>query len=174
MTEDMLFHEKILWAQGCKNVAGVDEAGRGPLAGPVVAACVILDPENIPEGVDVGRHLTLEFTIEQVSGFGIPKEAVRMQDDISGVYTYNGVVVKFRKIDILAEYDDMYIAAVRDNTPEQPPVPAESTTGDNGEDTPPETEELGDGTGRKVYSWLEAHEFIVVKGKALYHGRVIG
>ena len=33
-------------------VAGVDEAGRGPLAGPVVAAAVILDPERIPDGID--------------------------------------------------------------------------------------------------------------------------
>jgi ribonuclease HII len=31
-------------------VAGTDEAGRGPLAGPVVAAAVILDPGNIPPG----------------------------------------------------------------------------------------------------------------------------
>lgn len=33
-------------------VAGLDEAGRGPLAGPVVAAAVILDPERIPEGLN--------------------------------------------------------------------------------------------------------------------------
>ncbi len=33
-------------------VAGVDEAGRGPLAGPVVAAAVILDPERIPDGIN--------------------------------------------------------------------------------------------------------------------------
>jgi ribonuclease HII len=32
-------------------VAGVDESGRGPLAGPVVAAAVVLDPEAIPEGI---------------------------------------------------------------------------------------------------------------------------
>ncbi|MFZ0851205.1 MAG: ribonuclease HII [Hyphomicrobiaceae bacterium] len=32
-------------------IAGVDEAGRGPLAGPVVAAAVILDPHNIPAGI---------------------------------------------------------------------------------------------------------------------------
>jgi ribonuclease HII len=32
------------WRQGCRHVAGVDEAGRGPLAGPVVAASVILEP----------------------------------------------------------------------------------------------------------------------------------
>lgn len=36
--------EQRLWAQGYQAVAGVDEAGRGPLAGPVVAAAAILPP----------------------------------------------------------------------------------------------------------------------------------
>jgi ribonuclease HII len=39
-------------------VAGTDEAGRGPLAGPVVAAAVILDPDNIPEGLNDSKKLT--------------------------------------------------------------------------------------------------------------------
>jgi ribonuclease HII len=39
-------------------VAGVDEAGRGPLAGPVVAAAVVLDPRCIPEGIDDSKLLT--------------------------------------------------------------------------------------------------------------------
>lgn len=39
-------------------VAGVDEAGRGPLAGPVVAAAVILDPACIPAGIDDSKALT--------------------------------------------------------------------------------------------------------------------
>ncbi|RYY44449.1 MAG: ribonuclease HII [Sphingomonadales bacterium] len=39
-------------------VAGVDEAGRGPLAGPVVAAAVVLDPKCIPEGVNDSKALT--------------------------------------------------------------------------------------------------------------------
>lgn len=39
-------------------VAGVDEVGRGPLAGPVVAAAVILDPENIPAGLADSKTLT--------------------------------------------------------------------------------------------------------------------
>lgn len=39
-------------------VAGTDEAGRGPLAGPVVAAAVILDPERIPEGLNDSKKLS--------------------------------------------------------------------------------------------------------------------
>ncbi len=38
-------------------VAGMDEAGRGPLAGPVVAAAVILDPDAIPDGLDDSKRL---------------------------------------------------------------------------------------------------------------------
>lgn len=41
-------------------VAGTDEAGRGPLAGPVVAAAVILDPDNIPDGLNDSKKLTLK------------------------------------------------------------------------------------------------------------------
>jgi len=39
-------------------VAGCDEAGRGPLAGPVVAAAVILDPDRIPPGINDSKRLT--------------------------------------------------------------------------------------------------------------------
>ena len=39
-------------------VAGVDEAGRGPLAGPVIAAAVILDAQDIPEGIDDSKRLS--------------------------------------------------------------------------------------------------------------------
>jgi len=39
-------------------VAGVDEAGRGPLAGPVVAAAVILRAQECPDGLDDSKHLT--------------------------------------------------------------------------------------------------------------------
>lgn len=43
---------------GYRIVAGVDEAGRGPWAGPVVAAAVILDPNNTPEGIADSKKLT--------------------------------------------------------------------------------------------------------------------
>lgn len=47
-------------ADGRTMVAGVDEAGRGPLAGPVVAAAVVLDPKAIPEGLNDSKKLTEE------------------------------------------------------------------------------------------------------------------
>lgn len=45
-------------ALGHGPIAGVDEAGRGPWAGPVVAAAVILDPSSIPQGLDDSKALT--------------------------------------------------------------------------------------------------------------------
>ncbi|MGH6760409.1 MAG: ribonuclease HII [Phyllobacterium sp.] len=50
--------EAKLIAKGYSFIAGIDEAGRGPLAGPVVAAAVILDPNNIPEGLNDSKKLT--------------------------------------------------------------------------------------------------------------------
>jgi len=44
---DVLLYEKEAWASGFLRLAGIDEAGRGPLAGPVVAAAVIFDRDYI-------------------------------------------------------------------------------------------------------------------------------
>jgi ribonuclease HII len=52
--------ERALIKRGIWPVAGCDEAGRGPLAGPVVAAAVILDPDRIPKGIDDSKRLTPE------------------------------------------------------------------------------------------------------------------
>jgi ribonuclease HII len=52
--------ERALLKRGIWPVAGCDEAGRGPLAGPVVAAAVVLDPKRIPKGIDDSKRLTAE------------------------------------------------------------------------------------------------------------------
>jgi len=50
--------ERELIAQGLWPVAGIDEVGRGPLAGPVCVAAVILDPDKLPQGLDDSKKLS--------------------------------------------------------------------------------------------------------------------
>jgi len=52
--------ERAALKRGVWPVAGCDEAGRGPLAGPVVAAAVILNPDDVPRGLDDSKRLTPE------------------------------------------------------------------------------------------------------------------
>lgn len=56
--QDMLTFEKKAWQQNYRAVAGVDEAGRGPLAGPVVTAACILDPDRPIYGLDDSKKLS--------------------------------------------------------------------------------------------------------------------
>jgi ribonuclease HII len=50
--------EKIAYQEGYQMIAGVDEAGRGPLAGPVVAAAVILPPDYVNPGINDSKQLS--------------------------------------------------------------------------------------------------------------------
>lgn len=56
----MTRYERVVWDQGFLHVAGVDEAGMAPLAGPVVAAAVILAPGERLPGVDDSKKLSAE------------------------------------------------------------------------------------------------------------------
>jgi len=56
---DFAFERKAM-KRGLWPLAGLDEAGRGPLAGPVVAAAVVLNPARIPDGLDDSKRLTAE------------------------------------------------------------------------------------------------------------------
>jgi len=56
--ETMLAYERALWDKGVLYVAGVDEVGRGPLAGPVCAACVVLPKDFNVIGVDDSKKLS--------------------------------------------------------------------------------------------------------------------
>ncbi|MEM8771873.1 MAG: ribonuclease HII [Pseudomonadota bacterium] len=70
-------------------VAGVDEAGRGPLAGPVIAAAVILDPNNIPAGLADSKTLTekrreeLAPLIHEMASVGVGAASVSEIDTIN-------------------------------------------------------------------------------------------
>jgi len=63
-------------------IAGVDEAGRGPLAGPVIAAAVILERKRIPKGINDSKQMTAEAREEayarivEVAAFGVGEATV--------------------------------------------------------------------------------------------------
>ena len=58
--QDPLEYERRFWSRGVSWVAGVDEVGRGPLAGPVVAAAVVLPPDTVIEVADDSKLLTAQ------------------------------------------------------------------------------------------------------------------
>lgn len=70
-------------------LCGVDEAGRGPIAGPVVAAAVILDPDNTPEGLNDSKKLSepkREALFEEITArahYGIGQASVEEIDEIN-------------------------------------------------------------------------------------------
>jgi ribonuclease HII len=56
----MLHFERLLWKAGIRHIAGVDEVGMGPLAGPVIAAAVVFPPDTEIEGIDDSKALDEE------------------------------------------------------------------------------------------------------------------
>ncbi len=85
---DFTFEENLT-ARGALHIAGVDEVGRGPLAGPVTAAAVILDPQNIPDGLNDSKALTkrrlaiLEPLIMDCAQVSIAHASVEEIDEIN-------------------------------------------------------------------------------------------
>lgn len=55
--------ERQLLASGARRVVGVDEVGRGPLAGPVTAAAVWLDPAALPEGLQDSKRMSRQARV---------------------------------------------------------------------------------------------------------------
>ena len=56
--EDLYKYEKELYEKGINFIGGVDEVGRGPLVGPVVAACVVLPKDFYLEGLTDSKKLS--------------------------------------------------------------------------------------------------------------------
>jgi ribonuclease HII len=93
--------ENDLHQKGIMQVAGIDEAGRGPLAGPVIAACVILDPDTVLPGVNDSKKLTAA-------------ERERLFDQIMTSASAYGIgCVSARDIDRINIYEAARLAMIR-------------------------------------------------------------
>ena len=124
--EELLTLERGYWARGL-SVAGMDEVGRGPLAGPVVAACVMLSPDGVLPGVDDSKKLSesrreqLAPLIRAAAQFGVllvdamegldcgcPTESIVHGDATSYMIAAASIVAKVHRDALMREYDVLY------------------------------------------------------------------
>ncbi|HXU07585.1 MAG TPA: hypothetical protein VN743_01215 [Blastocatellia bacterium] len=76
--------ERKLFKSGYQVIAGADEVGRGALAGPVVAAAVILDPKRVPRGINDSKQLTRlqrETLAEEIRHRALAFSVARIEHD---------------------------------------------------------------------------------------------
>ena len=89
MTAPDFTFERAAMARGFARIAGIDEVGRGPLAGPVTAAAVVLDPDNVPDGLNDSKKLTarrreaLNERIMAVADVSIAEASVEEIDELN-------------------------------------------------------------------------------------------
>ncbi|WP_442600964.1 ribonuclease HII [Paenibacillus sp. KN14-4R] len=88
----MLEHEKMLWDQGVKYIAGVDEVGRGCLFGDVVAAAVILPQGLVIDGIDDSKKLSPKK--REIAYDRIVEEAIAIGLGIVDVDTIERINIK--------------------------------------------------------------------------------
>ena len=82
---DKLIYERELLERGAKYICGVDEVGRGPLAGPVVCAAVIMPLDDIIEGIDDSKKLSAkkrENLAEQIKNKAVAHAICRIEPQI--------------------------------------------------------------------------------------------
>ena len=97
----MRYFEQLLWKSGVYDIAGVDEVGMGPLAGPVVAAAVMFPPDTTIARVDDSKRLDAptraELALEirtKASGIGVGVASV---EDIDTVNIYHAGLLAMRR-----------------------------------------------------------------------------
>ncbi|MBB6452942.1 ribonuclease HII [Salirhabdus euzebyi] len=119
--QEMLTYENTLWSKGFVHVAGIDEAGRGPLAGPVVAASVIIDEHFYIEGLNDSkklseskRELFFDLIKEQAITYGIGIVDSKMIDQIN-IFQATKLAMKQAILDMAKKADYLLIDAVKLN-----------------------------------------------------------
>jgi len=97
----MRYFEKVLWKSGIKDIAGVDEAGMAPLAGPVVAASVMFPPETEIKGINDSKQLDAptreELAVEiraKASGVSV---GIATVEEIDAINIYHAGLLAMRR-----------------------------------------------------------------------------
>lgn len=113
---------------------------------------LVFSSGKITSDFSFARSQTVEITTKVMSGFSVPKSAIRMNDGVIGVYVFDGMTVSFRRIEVIREFDDAYLVS------------------SDVEDTSAET---GEEDSAQSAPYLSRNEQIITSGKGLYDGRVL-
>lgn len=115
--------------RGARFVAGVDEVGRGPLAGPVTAAAVILDPARIPEGLNDSKKLTAarrEALAVQITGTSIWAVAHASVAEIDEINIHHAAHLAMCRAVAALDQRPCHVLVDGNRVPKNLPVPAEA------------------------------------------------
>jgi len=113
----MLNFERLLWGRGITRIAGVDEAGTGPLAGPVVAAAVVFPPHREIAGIDDSKRLdapTRERLAEAIAKHAAVGVGIAEVEEIDRVNIYQAALLAMqRAVEALPEEPEHLLVDAR-------------------------------------------------------------
>ncbi|QDP40159.1 ribonuclease HII [Radiobacillus deserti] len=121
--ESMKVFEQSLWSKGYQHIAGIDEVGRGPLAGPVVAAAVILPSDYFLPGLTDSkqvnqkkRELFYQHIIDHSISYGI---GMVDREEIDRINIYQATIQAMNRalLELSIQPDHLLIDAVNLDTP---------------------------------------------------------
>ncbi len=99
--ENLLIFERALWNRGLKYIAGIDEVGRGALAGPMVVCAAILDKDRLPDFDNVPQELQCYTQVRDSKLISPRIRAVLSEFLINEVLSYSIVEVPHHELDDL-------------------------------------------------------------------------
>lgn len=113
-----------------------------------------------PEGFPYSRSQQVNIISGEQTGFAVPKDAVRIKNGMKGVYILNGDIVRFRRIETIAEDGDYYIV-------KKPKAVSFSESDENKSKEEKDNEEI-------TYRYLSLYDNVIVGGKNLFDGKIVG
>ncbi len=133
-------------------------------------AVVILECGVVPSSFDFTRMQKVLISTEEYTGFELPLGALRVVDGQNGVYVQDGVTIRFRRVNILHETDDGTVICV--GNPAENAAIREDVRVANlaARDSDVTYDETSFGT----YYWIEENDVVVIGGRDLYTGKIIG
>ncbi len=132
---NMLNYERIYWQKGFDTIAGIDEAGRGPLAGPVVAAAVILPRDHILPEIDDSKAMTdkkrrkiFDWICDKAKAIGV---GVVWQNEIDRINILNATMKTMRLATADLDIKPNFILIDGNRTPDLE-IPSKAIVGGDG------------------------------------------